>query len=148
MRTLTVVLIIISFLQTTVLPLDIVLVVLICRSFIKSGRENLYLAFFFGLLISHLTLTPIGVKSILYLLLAQMTQLLSKSRLAGNSLSLIPLSFLLLLINQLTGSFLQSQTLQVFPKVLFESLLSFPVFYLVRLWEERFIIRREIKLRV
>ncbi len=148
MKTLIVILIIASFIQTTIIPLDLVLIILISRSYLKSGRENLYLAFFFGLLISHLTLTLIGVKSILYLMLVQITQMLSKSRLAGNAWIVVPLAFILLSTNQITNSFLQHQTIQIFPKVLIESFLSLPVLYLVRLWEERFITPKDIKLRV
>jgi len=35
-----------------------------------------------------------------------------------------------------------------FPKIFLESLLSLPIFYLLRLWEERFTVRKEIKLKV
>lgn len=148
MKTLVLVLIIAAFLQTTILPLDLVLIILICRAYIKTSKENLYLAFFFGLLISHLTLTLIGVKSVLYLILIQITQMLSKSKLAGNSVSLIPLVFILLSVNQITNIFLLQQTIQIFPRVLIESIISLPILYLVRLWEERFIARGDIKLKV
>lgn len=148
MKTLIIVLIIAAFIQTTILPLDLVLIIIICRAYIKTGQENLYLAFFFGLLISHLTLTLIGVKSVLYLLIIQTTQVLSKSRLAGNSVSLIPLVFVLLSANQITNTFLLQQTIQIFPRVLIESIISLPILYLIRLWEDRFIARRDIKLKV
>ena len=148
MKTLIVILIIAAFLQTTILPLDLVLIILICRAYVKTNRENLYLAFFFGLLISHLSLTLIGVKSILYLVFVQATQLLSKTRLAGNSSVIIPLSFALLFINQVTNSYLLATSTQIFPRVLIESLISLPILYLVRVWEERFIVRGDIKLRV
>ncbi|MBI2018872.1 hypothetical protein HYS96_04175 [Candidatus Daviesbacteria bacterium] len=148
MKTLIIVLIIAAFIQTTLLPLDLLLIILICRAYIKTGKENLYLAFLFGLLISHLTLTLIGVKSVLYLILIQITQVLSKSRLAGNSVSLIPLVFVLLSANQITNVFLLQQTIQIFPRILIESIISLPILYLIRLWEERFIVRADIKLKV
>ncbi len=148
MKTLIIILIIASFLQTTILPLDLVLIILICRSYIKTEKENLYLAFFTGLLISHLNLTPLGFMSILYLILIQITQILSKSRLAGNPLVIIPLSFVLLSLNQIINSYPLHQTIQIFPAVLIESILSLPILYLIRLWEERFTVSRAIKLKI
>lgn len=148
MKTLIVILIVAAFLQTTILPLDLVLIILICRAYVKGGKENLYLGFIFGLLISHLSLTLMGVKSILYLIFITVTQLLSKTRLAGNSLIIIPLSFILLSANQITNSILLGQSLQIFPRVLVESVISLPILYLIRLWEERFIVRGDIKLKV
>lgn len=148
MKTIIIILILLAFLQTTVLPMDLVLVILICRSYVRSGKENLYLAFFIGLLISHLNLTPMGVQSILYIFSVQITQMLSKSRLAGNSFIIIPLSATFLLTNEVINSLLLHQTLQIFPKVLLESILALPILYLLKLWEERFIVRKDIKLKI
>lgn len=148
MKTLIVILIIASFLQTTILPLDLVLLVLICRSYIKSEKINLYLAFGFGLLISHLELKTLGLISITYLVLIFLTQILSKSRLAGNSLLIVPVSLILLFLNQIISSQLTLQAFQFSFKIFIESLLALPVLYLIRFWEERFIVRKEIKLRV
>lgn len=148
MKTLIAVLIIASFLQTTILPLDLVLLILICRSYIKSERINLYLAFGFGLLISHLELKTLGPISITYLVLIFLTQILSKSRLAGNSLLIVPVSLILLFLNQIISSQFTLQAFQFSFKIFIESLLALPVLYLIRFWEERFIVRKEIKLRV
>lgn len=147
MKTLIIVLIISSFLQSTIVPIDLVLIILICRSYIKSDKSNLFLAFACGLLDAHLSLTSLGFASILYLSSIQATQVLSKARLAGNSLLIIPFIFVLLIINQLASSFFIHQSLE-FKKVFLESLLSLPILYLVRMWEEKFIIRKEIKLRI
>lgn len=148
MKTLVVILIVASFIQTTILPLDLVLIILICRAYVKEDKENLYLAFFFGLLISHLSLTLIGIESILYLVLIQLTQMLSKSKLAGNSYVLVPVMFVLLSVNQIVNSILLQHSIQISPKIFVESFLSLPILYLVRVWEERFIVKGDIKLRV
>lgn len=148
MKTLIVVLIIISFIQSAILPLDLVLIVLICRSYIRTDKANLYLAFSFGLLNGHLNLTSMGLQSLLYLILVSVTESLSKSRLAGNSFLIIPLSLVLVSINQAVLSIFTGGSIQLYPKTLWEAALSLPIFYLVRLWEERFIVRRGIKLRI
>ncbi len=147
MKTLIIILIIASFLQTTILPVDLVLLILICRAYIRSDRTNLYLAFGFGLLTSHLNLSPLGLQSLLYLLFIQATESLSKIRLAGNPLLIIPMSFIFLSLNQLANS-VTNQGIFEITKLILASLLSLPILFLVRLWEERFIIQKEIKLKL
>lgn len=137
MKTLITVLIISSFLESTILPLDLVLIILICRAFIKADKANLYLAFVFGLLLSHLTLTTLGLQSILFLIMLQITQSLSKSRLSQNALLIVPICFAAIGINQI-----------IISTNIYGGFLSLPIFYLVRFWEERFIVRKEIRLRV
>lgn len=148
MKAIIIILIIASFLQTTILPIDLVLIILICRAYIKTDKANLYLSFFIGILIAHLNLSPLGIQSILYIGSVQITQMLSKSRLAGNSFIIIPLSLVLLLINEVINSLLMHQSFQIFPRVFIESALSLPVLFLLRLWEERFIVRKDIKLKI
>lgn len=148
MKTLIIILILAAFLQTTIIPIELVLIVLICRSFLKISKSNLYLAFFFGLLISHLRIVNLGFDSIVYLLTVQLTQILSKVRLAGNSLLIIPLTFVLLILSQIINFLFLHEGLNLFPKVLIEALFSLPILYILRIWEERFIVRREIKLKV
>lgn len=139
MKTLIIVLIIAAFLQTTILPIDLVLLILICRAYIVRERANLYLAFAFGLTVAFLSLANLGFASLIYLGIVQATQILSKTRLAGHPLLIVPISLVFLSINL----FLDSSS-----NVILGSLLSLPIFYSLRLWEERFVVKREIKLRV
>jgi len=136
LKTLIIILIIVSFLQTTIWPLDLVLVILISRAYLKAQKSNLFLAFFLGLLISHLTLLPLGVKSSVYLALVQIIQTLSKSRLSGHPLLIVPLTFILILAD--SGLSL----------AVWASIVSLPIFYSLKMWEERFIPTKEIKLRI
>lgn len=147
MKTLTLLLIIIAFLQSTILSLNLGLLILICRSYIKTEDKNLYLAFGFGLLISQLELLNFGLVSILYLIIVQLSQMFSKSPFAKHFILILPLTFILLSLNQIISSFFISQK-PLFPKVIIESLLSLPIFYLIKLWEERFIVQKGIKLKI
>lgn len=147
MKTLIIILIIAAFVQTTILPLDLVLLILICRAYIKSEKNNLYLGSAFGLLVSHLNLTGLGLESLTYLFIIQATHILSKGRLAGHPLVIVPIAFAFLSLNQIVDSSLGYQILS-WQKLLLEAFLSLPILYLVRLWEERFIIHKEIKLKV
>ena len=147
MKTLIIILIIVAFLQTTILPVDLVLIILICRAYIKSEKSNLYLGFAFGLLTSHLNLNLLGFQGLVYLIFIQATESLSKIRLAGNPLLIVPLTLVFLSLNQVAISIVNHATLE-FSKVIFASLISLPALYLIRLWEERFVVRKEIKLKI
>lgn len=147
MKTLIIILIIAAFFQTTILPIDLILLILICRAYIKSEQANLYLGFAFGLLISHLNLIPLGLQSLTYLVFVAATESLSKLRLAGNPLLIVPISLVFLSLNQIINSVVGSNVLE-FPMVIIASFLSLPTLYLIRFWEERFIVRKEIKLKI
>lgn len=130
MKTLIFVLIIASLLQSAILSLDLVLIILICRAYLRSDKSNLYLAFAFGLLLSHLNLSLFGLQSIIYLIIVQLTQVLARLRLAGNPAVVMPISLFFLSINQILN------TAPLFPYSLIGAVLSLPVFYLIRFWEE------------
>ncbi|MBU1031609.1 hypothetical protein KKE03_01650 [Patescibacteria group bacterium] len=147
MKTLIITLIIASFLQSTILPIDLVLIILICRAYIKSGKSNLYLAFAFGLITSHLDLGIWGLQSLIFLIIIQAVQMLSKARFATNPLLILPISFIFLSLNGFINFLIGVQIFQL-QKLLLEAFLSLPVLYMIRLWEERFIVQREIKLKV
>lgn len=147
MKTLIVILILVSFLQTTILSADLVLLILICRAYVRSETENLYLAFAFGLLTAHLSLTNLGLQSLIYLVVVQIVQVLSRSNLAGNPLLIVPISLILLTASELISSMLTQTTVE-FSGVIIAAFLSLPTFYLIRLWEERFVVKKGIKLKV
>jgi len=147
MRTLILVLILLSFFQSTIIPLDLILIALICRSFIKEEKVNFYLAFGFGLLISHLKLNPMGFESIIYLIIVALTQSFSRSRFNKSIVLIAPLAFVLLLLNQSLETFFLKTSFSL-SKIIWESILILPVFSFLKLWEERFNPRKNIKLKI
>lgn len=147
MKTLIIILITAAFLQSTILPIDLVLIILICRAYIRSEKQNLYLGFAFGLVAAHLNLTTLGLQSFIYLVCIQLTQILSRLRLAGNPLLVVPVSLVFLTINQLVGVYTSAGSFD-FAHIILATFLSLPILYLVRLWEERFVVRKEIKLKI
>lgn len=147
MKTLIIILIIAAFLQTTILGVDLVLLILICRAYLKSEKSNLYLSFAFGFLVSHLNLTGLGFQSLIYLAITASTESLSKLRLTSNPLWIVPISLMFLSLNQVVNSAVSHSTLE-FSRIIFASAFSLPILYLTRFWEERFIVQKEIKLRV
>lgn len=136
MKILILVLIILSFLQGIILPVNLILLVLISRAYLTRQKSTLYLAFFFGLLLSHLNLQPLGLASLKFLLFVQVTQTLARRPLAGHPFLIIPLSFMFTLTEGNVSLAAVS------------AILSLPIFYALRLWEERFAPPKEIKLRL
>lgn len=147
MKTIITVLILAAFLQTTIVPLNLVLIILICRAYIRPEKANLFLAFGFGLLTAHLSLNNLGLQSLTFVVLVQLTQVFSKIRFFTHPLLIMPLAFCLLSINALIDSLINQQSVQIFPNCLTESIVALPVYYFIKLWEERFIVRKDIKLR-
>lgn len=147
MKTLIVILILAAFLQTTILPINLVLLILICRAYLKSEKENLYLAFAFGFFTAHLDLINLGLNSIMYLLIIQATQQLSKWSFSGHPLLIVPISFVLLFFYQFVNDYIAQQGLIV-QQIIFTALISLPIFFLIRLWEDRFVVKKDIKLKI
>lgn len=148
MKTLIVVLILLSFLQATLVPFDLVLIFLILRSYISPGKENLYLGFALGLLISYLANLPLGIYSLVYLTLIQATYLYRKTPFSNSIFLSLPLIIIALSISSLVISLTIHASLQLWPKVLQEILVAIPVYFILKIWEERFVLRPETKLRV
>lgn len=142
-----IVLLFLSFLQGAFIPLNLVLVFLIIRSFIVDDRENLWLAFGFGLLLSLLLNYPLGSLSILYVIVTELVKLIKKTHLASFWLAILPLSFLALLFNRLIIWVLGGGSFN-FWWVVLEVSLVLPAYFVVRLWEERFVTRKDIRLKV
>lgn len=141
------ILILVSFLQATIIPVDLVLMILILRAFIKNDKSNFYLSFVFGLLTSHLTFTPLGVNSLIYLVLVSLTYLIRFLPISKNTFVVFPLTILTLSINKLFLSLILKESLHFWPEIFWWGFLSIPTYILVRFWEERFVVK-DIKLRV
>ena len=148
MKTLIIILILCAFLQTTILPIDLVLPALIFRSYIVSDKSNLYLAFFFGLLVAHLSGTNLGVQSLIYLLIVELIRVISRIPALNTILTIIPITFLALTFNSVVLAIFNGSSIQLWPEILLESVAALPVYLLIRFWEERFVVRPEIKLKI
>lgn len=140
-------LLILSFLQGALTPLNLVLVFLLVRSFVSDGQGNLWLAFGFGLLLSLLLGYPLGSLSLLYIMAVFLVRLVKKTRLAGIWPALLPLLLVLLFFERLAVKVVAGTGFDWW-WVAVEAVLALPVYLLVRLWEERFVVSHEIKLKI
>lgn len=148
MKVLIAVLIFISFLQAAVMPVNLVLLILISRSFVVKDPGNYWLAFGFGLFLSLLLGLPLGVLSVAYILMVKIVHSLKATRFSSHWLLLMPLSLALLMADSLLqglGLFHYSFN---FTAELLKVFLVIPVYIIMKFWEERFIPRQEIRLNL
>lgn len=148
MKPLILILIIAAFLQTTILPVDLVLMILVLRAYIVREKGDLYLAFGMGLLISHLNNMPLGIQSIVYLILVELAQIVSRLPISASIFTVIPLILFTSTINIAVGAFMAGSSMQIFPQLIIDTILAIPLYVLIRFWEERFVVKPEIKLKV
>lgn len=148
MKTLVIILILSAFLQTTVLSVNLVLIILILRSLVRNDVKNLYLAFFIGLLMSILDFKPLGFYSLIYLIAILGSQAITRLRFSNHLLIIFPVSLFFLVGEKLILSWMNGESLQIWPQIVVETVFILPTYILVRFWEERFIARKEIKLRM
>lgn len=142
-----IILILISFLEGTILPFDLVLIILIARSFVVSEKSNYYLAFFFGFLVSLLLGYPLGLFSLIYLFAVTISHIIKTTNLKAYWIVVLPLTFFLLLFEQLILKLLNISDFNL-SLLLIPTILMLPVYFIVRLWEERFIVAKDIKLKM
>lgn len=147
MKLLIVALIFISFLQSTILPINLVLLILISRSFVIAERQNLYLAFGIGIFLALLIGQTIGFLSFIYLVLIFLVQLIKKSPLSSNWITILPTAFLVLTVSEISQSLAFNFSFNLVP-LLYQMFLVLPVYFLIRFWEERFVVKEEVKLKI
>lgn len=148
MKTYFFLLILAAFLQASFLPLNLVLMLLICRSLVLPGKkENLILAFAAGILLSLLQSQNIGFWALVFLLVVRGVALTKKLPVSKNLLTVLSVSIITITLVTLTQQLFFKQSFD--PKlVLFESVLILPLYLIMLFWEERFEVRPEIKLKL
>jgi len=141
----------VTFFQGALLPVNLVLMVILVKSFVTNSPSNYWLAFLFGLLVSLLSGYPLGLVSILYLIFVAVVYIVKQVEFSSHWLLTFALIFILLTANRIVldlftgasfGSGVNSGVM------LAEAVLILPVLFLVRLWEERFIPPSAIRLKV
>lgn len=136
-----------SLFETTWLSYSVVVLALIIRSFIAPQKENYYLAFGFGILLSILLNQPIGILAILFLILVFIVQTIRLSQIASFWLFILPLSVCLLILFELAEQVFLGISLN-FSNLIWQGIWVLPIYFLIRFWEERFVPQKDIRLKV
>lgn len=147
MKTLFLFIVLFAFLQASVLSVNLVLIVLIARSLAVDDSSNLLLAFFSGLLLSFLTQTNLGYWPLVLLFIVKIGLFIKKFPVSFNPLVIFIAGSILVLLNGISGRIFLHQDLQFF-RIIFEAVLVVPAYFLIRFWEERFIAKSHIRLKI
>lgn len=135
------------FAQTSFLPLNLALIIILTRTLVVDEPSNYYLAFFAGILLGVQSLTNLGFYPLVFVILVKAINLFKKSPFSNNLLLIIPVSFLVfILMSFLEKIFLTTEI--NFQKIALEMFLSIPIYLFIRFWEERFVVKPNIKLRI
>lgn len=140
-------LILACFLQEAFLPFNLVLLIIIARSFVIDEKENYYLAFIFGLLLSFLAGYVLGILSIIYLIIVLVIHIFRRIQFVTHPVVVIPVAAVSLLVDALIRSLLLSSSVNLL-SLLPQILLIIPIYFLMFFWEERFIPKKDIKLKM
>lgn len=123
------------------------MLLLISRGMIIKDRLNLYCAFSSGLFLGLLSSINLGFYALIFLIIVEGVEVIRKSPLTSNFLTVIPISLGGLLLVSLMEKLFFSQAIDV-SSLIVSSLLALPVYLFVRFWEERFVVRAPLKLRM
>lgn len=127
-----------SFLQSSFLPFDLALILLLCRCLIVEDN-NLLIPFASGILLSFLTTTNLGLYPLVFIAVAQMSQLFKRSALSTNLLTVfVFIAISLGLVNLLEILILHSRF--DLGRLILEIAMAIPLYLAVYFWEERFIL--------
>lgn len=142
-----VILIVASLIQVVFLEVNLVALLLITQALVKYEKNNVWLAFFMGLFMAHLQQLPLGLLSLIYILEIELVQLFKKIPLSGIFTPFL-IIFFVLFVNSVFYSIIFTQTLIIWPKLFIEIILSIPTYIIMSFWQDRFVVKKDIKLKV
>lgn len=140
------ILILSSLLQTTFIPLNLILILILVRSFIIEDRSNYFVAFAAGIILGIMSSQNLGVWTVIFLFVVRAVHLIKRLPIFENARTFLPVAFLILLAVNFCQRLVFSQQID-YRVVLIEAIISLPIFWIIRVWEERFILKPQIKLR-
>ncbi len=141
------VLILFAFLQSAFLPVNLILICLIARSLLIQDSSNYYLAFFGGLILSFLTQDNMGYWPLILLLTVKICYMISKLPISLTPFTVTLWAGIIIFSLEFLNMIFMHTNFEFVP-ALIETLLIIPAFYLIRVWEGRFIVKRNIKLKI
>lgn len=147
MRLFIVALILSAFFQSAFLPLNLCLCLVISRSFVSESKSNLIAAFFGGILLGFLNGQNIGFWALVFLILAKIIYVSKNLPFAQSPKVILPLAFLLIVgVEQIERVFLGIEFNLI--RSIIETLLCIPLYIAIRFWEERFVMRGDVRLKL
>lgn len=140
-------LLLLVFIQSSLLPFDLIIIVIIVRSFLFHAKSNYYLALLLGLIVSLSSGQPLGVMSVIYLLVVHLVHWIRQATFASHWSFSLPITLFVLVIYYLINQFLFGVSLNYW-NIPIQLIFVVPLYLLIGFWEERFVGRSVIKLRL
>ena len=135
------------FLQTSFVPLNLVLILMISRAFIVEDIANYYIAFFAGLFLGIMSIYNIGFWPLVLLIVVKLLNLSKKLPLSKNAFTIGLVALIIVSGVSFLEAKIYHQTFE-WAKVLIESIITIPLVYLMRIWEHRYVVKPELKLKI
>ena len=140
-------LILAALLQTTFIPVNLVLILILARSFIAEDRSNYFAAFGAGIILGVMSTQNIGIWATIFLVVVRIIHLIKRLPIFENARTFLPTALLILLTVKFFEMLIFSQKTD-YRVVVIEAVVSMPIFWMIRIWEERFIVKPQIKLKL
>ncbi len=137
-----------AFLQTSFIGINIVLLFLVCRSFIVESRANYFLAFFAGIGISILAVQNLGFWAIIFLLAVKTGHIFGKLPFNRGLWTMVPAVTAAVLLASIMQWLILGMTINWYIP-LTEIILSIPIYLFLSFWEDRFMVHNSaVKLKL
>lgn len=136
-----------AFLQTSFIPLNLCLLLLICRSYTVHESKNYYLALIAGVLLGILTSFNTGFYSLIFIGAVFLIHGIRLLPVTGRFLTVIPVAWVILVSAMAIENLFYQVAFNIWLPTI-ASILALPVYLIVREWEDRFIAKSGIKLKV
>lgn len=136
-----------AFIQSAFLPINICLILIVVRSFAVEEHQNYYLAFMTGIILAILSPVNIGFWTIILLFCVKFVHIIRTFPITSKGITIIPVALLLLGLTEYLQQLLFKVSFSITP-VIIGGVLALPLYFIIRLWEERFVVKREIRLKI
>lgn len=133
------IMIIASFLQSSFLPINLCLILLLCRNSLVDDSYNFTSAFIGGLFLSFLMSLNLGIYPILFLISVYLMKLFKSFPFSVNPITNFIFAASFLLVFNQVESLIFGQSLNL-AKITWEIVLFIPIFAAYYFWEDRFVV--------
>lgn len=136
-----------AFIQTSFLPINLCLILILSRSLVSYKRSNYILGTVSGIILGVLNGQNIGFWALVFLIVSAIIHSTKKLPFSFTYITVIPIAFLASLMVSFLEKTFFGQTIN-FVKVFIEAFLTLPAYIFIKFWEERFVVRTDIKLKI
>ncbi len=128
------------FIQSSFLPINLCLSLLVARSYVVDDNLNYILAFYIGILLGILNPINLGAWALGFLILVKLP-------FSQNILTILPVCFLLILGVTFVESWILQSSINYW-KIFVEFILIIPFYAIFHFWEDLFVMSPGIKLKI